>query len=130
MGKDDEKGNHRGSSSSNKSQIDQLQLWEINDVILNQNYTRFTAEDGAVFYTLHTSRQDLPANFWDNERAVAMKKRERAERLVESSGREAQQVRGVTGGQLLSQRIVNNPNMGALTSSALSSQKKRRENKN
>lgn len=68
MGKDDEKGNNRGSSSSNKSQIDQLQLWEINDVIINQNYTRFTAENGAVFYTLHTSRQDLPANFRDDER--------------------------------------------------------------
>lgn len=59
-----------------------------------------------------------------------MNKREQAERLVESSGREAQQVRGVTAGQLLSQRIANNPNMGALTSSALSSKKRREQKKN
>ncbi len=43
---------------------EQKQLWEINDVIINSNYSGEEYEDGCVYYTLATSRADLPMEFW------------------------------------------------------------------
>jgi len=46
---------------------EQKQLWEINDVILNNNYSSQDSEYG-VYYSLMTSRADLPAGFYATER--------------------------------------------------------------
>lgn len=57
--------------SSSKSHFafmaEQKQLWEINDVILNNNYSSQDSEYG-VYYSLVTSRADLPAGFYASER--------------------------------------------------------------
>lgn len=66
MGNGDEqrKKHHKSRGSAQEPQIEQKQLWEINEVILNGNYTRGQTEDGQVYYTLSAARQDLPASFW------------------------------------------------------------------
>ena len=46
---------------------EQKQLWEINDVVLNNNYS--SRESGyGVYYSLATSRTDLPLGFYASER--------------------------------------------------------------
>jgi len=46
---------------------EQKQLWEINDVILNNNYSSQNTAYGP-YYSLMTSRVDLPAGFYESER--------------------------------------------------------------
>jgi hypothetical protein len=46
---------------------EQKQLWEINDVILNNNYSSQDTDYG-LYYSLATSRADLPAGFYASER--------------------------------------------------------------
>jgi len=43
---------------------EQKQLWEINEIMINDNYTLQNADDGSVYYILRTSRADLPTSFW------------------------------------------------------------------
>lgn len=50
--------------------LEQKQLWEINDVILNNNYV-YQDTDNGLYYTLMTSRSDLPAAFFAFERLMA-----------------------------------------------------------
>jgi hypothetical protein len=45
----------------------QKQLWEINDVILNNNYSSQDTAYG-IYYSLTTSKADLPAGFYASER--------------------------------------------------------------
>ncbi|TWU72488.1 hypothetical protein ED733_001205 [Metarhizium rileyi] len=120
---------NRSGSGSSGPPVVQRQLWEINEATITENYTATRTEEGLVYYTLCTSKQDLPDRFWHREWTVAKDERERAEKLAESSGRNAQYVRGLVGGQLLSQQIANNPNMPMLTSSAKASKKARKGNK-
>ncbi|KAI1477619.1 hypothetical protein F4774DRAFT_427226 [Daldinia eschscholtzii] len=94
-----------------EQQPEQKQLWEINDVILNNNYRSQKTPDG-TYYTLMTSRSDLPVGFSDFERNLSITKRETAEALALSSGRVAQDVRHAGGAddpnyQLPSHRIAN-----------------------
>lgn len=136
-----QKKGHDGERSSQDQSTEQMRLWEINEVMLLSNYTRGQTEDVRVYYTLSASRRiclrasgnlnDMllirPCSAGvrsDNPvRPKAQESREEAERLAESSGRAAQQVRqaGNTYNPdvpLLSQQIANNPNMPMLTSSA------------
>lgn len=52
-----------GGSSSRQPPEEPKQLWEINEVIIQKNYTLHEA-DGAVYYSLATTRTDLPQTFW------------------------------------------------------------------
>ncbi|OAQ60155.1 hypothetical protein VFPPC_14789 [Pochonia chlamydosporia 170] len=108
------------------------QLWEINEVIINGNYSYQAYEDGRLYYTLATSRADLPAGFWYDEWIYALQARTEAEQFVESSGRSALDARqrGGTGNsdyQLPSQSIANNPNMGQISSSAEKAKDRRKK---
>ncbi|OAA42207.1 hypothetical protein NOR_05056 [Metarhizium rileyi] len=62
MGNSDKSGKNRDSSSAGSPQEMQLQLWEINEVIIARDYTA-TQTGAGLYYTLRTSRQDLPAGF-------------------------------------------------------------------
>jgi len=60
------RGPEPSTSSTSKSE-EQKQLWEINDVILNNNYSSQNTAYGP-YYSLMTSRVDLPAGFYESER--------------------------------------------------------------
>lgn len=109
--------------------LEQKQLWEINDVILNNNYV-YQDTDNGLYYTLMTSRSDLPAAFFAFEREQAMTERENAEALVSSSGREAQSLRRAGGAfdpnyELPSQKIANADTLPQVSSSGKEAQRKR-----
>ena len=56
---------HSDPSESYSQSHEEKQLWEINEVMINMNYTLNEAEDGSLYYTLiSTGRPDLPASFW------------------------------------------------------------------
>ncbi|KAK5997834.1 hypothetical protein PT974_00197 [Cladobotryum mycophilum] len=103
-------------------EAEQKQLWEINEVLINENYSKQSQADGAILYTLKTERADLPTSFLSTDWERALDAREEAERQAVSSGREAQGARGVfenpNNYQLQSQKIANNPNLAMLSSSA------------
>ncbi|KAI1799967.1 hypothetical protein F4811DRAFT_541449 [Daldinia bambusicola] len=84
------------SKEHSKQVLEQKQLWEINDVILNENYRQEKIDSG-MRCTLMTSRGDLPVAFSDVERDLAMVEREEAEALVYSPGIAAQNIRHAGG---------------------------------
>ncbi|KAK6951747.1 hypothetical protein Daesc_006270 [Daldinia eschscholtzii] len=111
--------------------VEKKQLWEINDVILNNNYSPQETDDG-IYYKLVTNRSDLPVGFSEFERFViigspftgmmlmhlslfrkdAIEDRENAEMIAISSGNVSQSIRHVGGTydpnyQLPSQRIAH-----------------------
>ncbi|OBT63358.1 hypothetical protein VE03_07233 [Pseudogymnoascus sp. 23342-1-I1] len=92
---------------------DKKQLWEINDVILNSNYSAQESEFD-TYYTLTTGRTDLPAGFFAKERNIEIERREEVERIAKISGLSAQNERQAGGTydpsyQLPSQKIANAP---------------------
>lgn len=156
MGKEKDKGKGSKTSSSSQPQpAEEKQLWEINDVMIFNHYNSFETEDGQTYYTRKSDRIDLPESFWHDGwcvislkshpslnqrfvliipfiREVALEERKAAEKLVESSGREAQSVRqaGSTYSpdyELPSQRIANNPNMGLISSSTKAAKQRRKK---
>lgn len=44
-------------------EVEQRGLWDINEVTIYENYQQGDS-DGRVFYSLVTSRRDLPESFW------------------------------------------------------------------
>ncbi|KAI5459505.1 hypothetical protein BGZ63DRAFT_406795 [Mariannaea sp. PMI_226] len=120
------KKDRKGKSSNQESQIEPTQLWQINEVTVNDNYTQYTTDDGEIYYNLVTARSDLPESFWYQDWLAALQDREQAEHQAESSGNQAQQARRVVRGQLLSQQIANDPNADLLNSSAEAAKKARK----
>ena len=58
MGKGDKK---------NKQGVEEIALWQINEVHVSENYAHGVTEDGRGFYSKVTSRQDLPDSFWEED---------------------------------------------------------------
>lgn len=65
MGKGSKRrGDRKDQDSTQGTKVEQKQLWHINEVIINENYSLETTEGGETRYTLFTSRPDLPEMFW------------------------------------------------------------------
>ncbi|KAK0115671.1 hypothetical protein ONS95_000061 [Cadophora gregata] len=112
---------------------EQKQLWEINDVVLNNNYSSQNTAYG-VYYSLATARADLPAGFYASERDDATRSREEAERVAELSGRSAQNERNAGGTndpnyQTPSERTETAPYVENVLSSGSDAQQKRSKGK-
>lgn len=148
IGNDKNQQDHASRGSSQETPPERKQLWEVNEIMLLDNYLRLTTEDGLTYFRLSTDRPDLPVGFLHREwyvpysiheygsdrpiRTIAQTKREQDEKQAQSSGRSAQQTRRAGGSwdpnyQLPSHRIANNPNMAMLTSSAENARSRRKK---
>ncbi|KAM3434713.1 hypothetical protein MY4824_000207 [Beauveria thailandica] len=114
-----------GRNEKRQQPVEEIPLWRINEIHVSENYARSVTETSRVFYSRVTSRQDLPESFWEDDWRYELEAREAAERQAVSSGTSARDARGKNQGRLLSQEIANNPNIGAVISSASAAQDRR-----